>query len=140
MDERQTVHISPRGTTAFAMCATRLLVSLSLVISGILWLIGKNEEESMSKYRKKPIEIEAVQWKTFGDHPAVEAGWIDPIRGTILLPGQRHLAARSEKTAIIKTLEGWHEVRPGDWIIAGIKGELYPCKPDIFELTYEAVQ
>lgn len=39
----------------------------------------------------------------------------------------------------IKTLEGDHRAEPGDWIIQGVKGELYPCKPDIFELTYEAI-
>jgi hypothetical protein len=39
----------------------------------------------------------------------------------------------------IGTLEGPHEVTPGDWIIRGVKGEFYPCKPDIFEATYEAV-
>ena len=38
----------------------------------------------------------------------------------------------------IGTLEGPHEVTPGDWIIRGVKGEFYPCKPDIFEMTYEA--
>lgn len=69
------------------------------------------------KFRKKPVVIDATQWFKHGDHPAVtplagEFGWI-------------------------KTLEGGHEVTPGDWIITGIKGEHYPCKPDIFAMTYE---
>lgn len=76
----------------------------------------------MSKFRKKPVVIEAVQWFKLGDHPAVEQdanivcefGWV-------------------------KTLEGDHIVSPGDWIITGVKGEHYPCKPDIFEATYERV-
>jgi len=42
-------------------------------------------------------------------------------------------------SVFISTLEGTHEAKRGDWIIKGIKGELYPCKPDIFEATYEAV-
>ena len=42
-------------------------------------------------------------------------------------------------SAFIETLEGRMEAKPGDWIIRGVKGELYPCKPDIFEATYEAV-
>ena len=42
-------------------------------------------------------------------------------------------------SAFIPTLEGTHEARKGDWIIKGIQGELYPCKPDIFEATYELV-
>lgn len=50
--------------------------------------------------------------------------------GTIVLGG---------RTVIIKTLEGTHHAAPGDWIICGIAGEIYPCKPDIFELTYEEV-
>ena len=41
--------------------------------------------------------------------------------------------------AYVETLEGRHGVRPGDWIITGIKGERYPCRPDIFEATYEPV-
>ena len=40
----------------------------------------------------------------------------------------------------IDTLEGWFDVTPGDWIITGVNGERYPCKPDIFEKTYEAVE
>jgi len=41
---------------------------------------------------------------------------------------------------LIHTLEGTHQANPGDYIIRGVKGELYPCKPDIFELTYEAAE
>lgn len=72
------------------------------------------------KFRKKPVVIEATQWFKNGDHPHVKEyngnfGWVD-------------------------TLEGGHIVTPGDWIITGVKGEHYPCKPDIFELTYEPVE
>ena len=61
--------------------------------------------------------------------------WLEPIaraagRWPLKYVGQ---------SLIIPTLEGDHEARPGDWIIMGIKGEIYPCKPDIFEQTYEAV-
>lgn len=49
------------------------------------------------------------------------------------------MGLRSPTRYFIRTLEGHHEVSPGDWIITGVKGERYPCKPDIFELTYEAV-
>ncbi len=75
------------------------------------------------KYRKKPVVIEATQWFKMGDHPAVEPPF-KPV-GTVL--------------GWIKTLEGGHIVKPGDFIITGVKGEHYPCKPDIFELTYEEV-
>jgi hypothetical protein len=77
------------------------------------------------KYRKKPIIIEATQWFKHGDHPKVEvylAGPGDIVFGSIL------------------TLEGGHIVTPGDFIITGIKGEHYPCKPDIFHATYEKVE
>lgn len=75
------------------------------------------------KFRKKPVVIEAVQWFENGDHPAVEAFFPhDPERVNY---------------GWIKTLEGGHIVTPGDWIITGVHGEHYPCKPDIFEMTYE---
>ena len=70
------------------------------------------------KYRKKPVVIEATQWFKDGDHPAVYPSGFS-------------------KYYYIETLEGAHDVRAGDWIITGVKGEHYPCKPDIFELTYE---
>lgn len=72
----------------------------------------------MPKFRKKPVVIEASQWWKHGDHPAVEK--MDNGGG------------------FVRTLEGSHIVTPGDWIITGVKGEYYPCKPDIFEITYEA--
>jgi hypothetical protein len=74
------------------------------------------------KFRKKPVVIEATQWFKHGDHPAVELG--------VAYNGRPY----------VKTLEGDHLVTPGDWIITGVKGEHYPCKPDIFEATYEAVE
>lgn len=73
------------------------------------------------KFRKKPIVIEATQWFKDGDHPKVQCS---PWNGRVF----------------IDTLEGDHTVTPGDWIITGVKGEHYPCKPDIFEMTYEAVE
>lgn len=81
----------------------------------------------MAKYRKKPIVIEAVQWH----------GWKEgPHNLGIKLIRAKSLSRRGR----IGTLEGGHEVTPGDWIITGIKGEKYPCKPDIFEATYEKVE
>ena len=79
----------------------------------------------MSKFRKKPVVIEATQWFKDGDHPAVR-----PSRFTQV----------TKRVGVIDTLEGEMTVTPGDWIITGVKGEHYPCKPDIFEATYEAVE
>ncbi len=75
------------------------------------------------KFRKKPVVIEATQWFKMGDHPQV-------IEATL----------SGMPIGLIETLEGDHIVSPGDWIITGIKGEHYPCKPDIFEATYEPVE
>lgn len=76
------------------------------------------------KFRKKPVVIEATQWFKDGDHPMVDFHGQDDTGRAMYS---------------IQTLEGRHVVTPGDWIIRGVKGEYYPCKPDIFEMTYEPV-
>jgi hypothetical protein len=86
------------------------------------------------KFRKKPVVIEATQWFKDGDHPAVVMR--DTYAQKKISPGITYLG----KVAVIKTLEGEHIVTPGDWIITGVKGEHYPCKPDIFEMTYETLE
>jgi hypothetical protein len=78
----------------------------------------------MAKFRKKPVVIDAVQWFKDGDHPAVVRK-TDPDRYA------------DEGVPWVPTLEGGHVVTPGDWIITGVQGEHYPCKPDIFAQTYE---
>ena len=88
------------------------------------------------KFRKKPIVIEASQWLKMGDHPAVEQfPW-----GRAITKAEGYPDYHPLNRGIIQTLEGDHEVCPGDWIITGVKGEHYPCKPDIFKMTYEAVE
>jgi hypothetical protein len=79
------------------------------------------------KYRKKPVVIEATQWFKDGDHPAVEWKTVN-----------QHMCVGM--FFYIKTLEGYMEVNPGDYIITGVVGETYPCKPDIFEMTYEVAE
>lgn len=88
----------------------------------------------MPIYRKKPVEIEARQ---FGmerlDQQEILADWCNgKLRGIKLEP--------TERVIQIQTLEGEIEAKFGDWIIRGVKGEFYPCKPDIFEATYEYVR
>ena len=118
----------------------------------------------MSRFRKRPVVIDATQWFKNGDHPMDH----DPIG--IEKPSAMDLAKYSEYLSFegkvvryfrhpevdgkklcqhcgeamvahgwIDTLEGGHIVCPGDWIITGVAGEHYPCKPTIFEATYEAV-
>lgn len=97
----------------------------------------------MAKYRKKPVEIEAMQW----DGTAKGAG---PIIDWILASGSRSARyhepdERSDCGAkaydppriAIDTLEGVITASPGDYIIRGVQAEHYPCKPDIFAATYE---
>ena len=89
------------------------------------------------KYRKKPITVEASRWFKDGDLPEV-------VKFRERFPGDlQNYCQRCQKNldshGWIETLEGGYVVCPGDWIITGIKNEKYPCKPDIFEATYELV-
>ncbi len=89
----------------------------------------------MSKFRKKPIVIEAEQF-----YPDITP-WPEGVRAVEFIGGENNRHADLKSTNhngwFINTLEGGHEVTPGDWIITGIAGEVYPCKPDIFEATYD---
>ncbi len=86
----------------------------------------------MAKYRKKPVVIEATQWFKLGDHLYV--GEYCHRCGPKLC---QHCGERKDRHGWVDTLEGGHIVCQGDWIITGVQGERYPCKPDIFEETYE---
>jgi hypothetical protein len=82
----------------------------------------------MAKFRKKPVVIEAIPY--YGAHSAdvMAAAWGHPfVEATVV----------GEGAMSIKTLEGTLFVSEGDFIIKGVKGEFYPCKPDIFAATYE---
>ena len=99
----------------------------------------------MSKFRKKPIVIDAVQWNGGNVEvvlPFIQDGKPDlshlPSDGMHVTPGIGHTVPTGELH--IPTLEGVLTAKPGDWIIRGVKGEFYPCKPDIFAATYEAVE
>lgn len=81
----------------------------------------------IKQYRKKPVVIEAVQWT--GRNKAEVQDFVS-----------RHLYEdAAHRRIIIPTLEGDHIASTGDYIIKGVHGEFYPCKPDIFEKTYEEV-
>lgn len=88
----------------------------------------------MPKFKKKPVIISAERWFKKGDVPEV-----------VLYSGRLQMKCDicgqyESDHGIIGTLEGSHIVCPGDWIITGIHGYLSPCKPDIFEKTYERVE
>ena len=79
----------------------------------------------MAKYRKKPVVIEAIQWT--GHNISDICKFTDRDVNHLIVGGQLYIA----------TLEGVHRASVGDFIIKGVKGEFYPCKPDIFAQTYE---
>lgn len=109
----------------------------------------------MPRYRKKPIIIEAEQWFKNGDHSKDACEIFDAGRGPFQGEGKvvryyrhpkidgqnrcEHCGNIMHLHGWIDTLEGGHNVCPGDWIITGVKGEIYPIKNDIFEQTYESV-
>ncbi len=78
----------------------------------------------MNKFRKKPVVVEAVQWFQGDEHEAVSR-FVDEDNNYVLYG--------------IETLEGFMQLRSSDWIIKGVKGEFYPCRSDIFVMTYEPV-
>lgn len=96
----------------------------------------------MAYFRKKPVVIEAIQWTgenlyevmTFtGKHPRWDE-WFSDFHAY-------ETYVRNDRSVFkIKTLEGTMDASPGDWIIRGVSGEHYPCKPDIFAATYDAVE
>lgn len=123
----------------------------------------------MSAYRKKPVVIEATQWFKNGDHPLdydADHTGLDEGGNIRIFTGAERRANKREGDVVrffrrpdvpgdkpceqcgkphhvhgwIDTLEQGHRVCPGDWIITGVAGERYPCKPAIFEATYEAVE
>tara|TARA_R110000868_G_scaffold350691_4_gene611997 strand:- start:3576 stop:3848 length:273 start_codon:yes stop_codon:yes gene_type:complete len=83
------------------------------------------------KYRKKPVEIEAVQWVSDNIEQVYEM-----LGDNLIINTDED---KDEVKHFINTLEGKMEMSWGDYIIKGVKGEFYPCKPDIFELTYEKI-
>lgn len=121
----------------------------------------------MSRFRKKPVEVEASQWFKNGDHPrdytetheGFEQGdlrffkpeerrmlnWEGDVVRYYRRPDDdprrscQHCTHMMHDHGWIDTQEGGHIVCPGDWVITGVAGEHYPCKPDIFAKTYEPV-
>ncbi len=82
------------------------------------------------KFRKRPVEVTAIRWD----------GNLSTLIDISAIAGKRTVARTEEGTLTIDTLEGVMTGNIGDWIIQGVKGEIYPCKPDIFDATYEQVR
>lgn len=97
----------------------------------------------MPKFRKKPVVVEAFQitretrWDN-RDWPSwLNMTWQKDCEVRALFPDQE---AAPDGELFIYTLEGVHIASLGDWIIQGVNGEIYPCKPDIFQKSYEAAE
>ena len=84
------------------------------------------------KFRKRPVVVDAVQFKS-GDVKEI-------VNFLGYIPDMNFSGTGEPQEICIKTLEGELWALRGDWIIKGIKGECYPCKPDIFKTTYELVE
>ena len=93
------------------------------------------------RYRKLPVEIEAIQWIIPFEGCLGTAGDIlDFCQGKANLVASLNMPNESDIQYIkIETLEGCMKANVGDWIIKGVNGEFYPCKPDIFVKTYESI-
>lgn len=90
----------------------------------------------MAKFRKKPVVIEAITFEefvAFAKETTQEPHWHIPYQGV-------NITQENEERYIIPTLEGNHNFTPEDMLITGVQGEIYPCKKDIFEATYEAFE
>jgi hypothetical protein len=86
------------------------------------------------RYRKKPVVVDAIRWDGGVEEATTIIDWVLDGDGT----ARYHEAVNTVPEEIaIDTLEGTMNAQVGDWIIRGVKGEFYPCKPDVFELTYE---
>ncbi len=82
----------------------------------------------MPFFTKKPVTIEARQ------HDGSSSSAVEIVRWIVLCNREAQFA---DNKLTIETLEGTHMANPGDWIIKGVAGEFYPCKPEIFDQTYE---
>lgn len=88
------------------------------------------------KFRKKPVVVEAMQYEASVPSALRIEAWVNShSKERICVRRDGHL-----NVIDIFTLEGWMSASVGDWIIKGIEGEFYPCKPEIFEATYEPVE
>lgn len=93
----------------------------------------------MAKYRKKPVVIEAITFDELVEHgKSSGANIVNGMPWSFTYLGHA-ITHENDKCYLIPTLEGTMCFQPGDMLITGVGGEIYPCKPDIFEATYEPV-
>lgn len=93
------------------------------------------KEARPTKFRKKPVEVEAFKFTRYNDAEVLRWMGVDPDREF----GPDWKAYSAIGGIVIRTLEGEMLASPGDWVVRGVHGEFYPVKPAIFEATYEEV-
>ena len=84
-------------------------------------------------YQKKPVRVQALQWRPASPNE------VKNITKWFII-NDVNVMFEADDTLSLPTLEGTMTAQPGDWVIRGVQGEFYPCKPDIFEATYERVR
>ncbi|WP_415395178.1 hypothetical protein ACMTN4_07360 [Rhodococcus globerulus] len=103
---------------------------------------------NVQKFRKKPVEIEAMELRGGNSRMMDVYRWVESNIGSTYPPcddfdhdeGTTGITIDpADGQIVIRTLEGDMKATPGDWIIRGVQGEFYPCKPDIFAATYDSV-
>lgn len=132
------------GPSVCAKCWDEKLAEIKQ-LKAILELIGRTtlpeRKPPVTKFRKKPVVIEAFQMTEARRHDRSEdPDWLQEAfkKGESFIPDKGAIwPASPTGNLLISTLEGDMEVSTNDWIIRGVQGELYPCKPDIFKATYE---
>ena len=116
-----------------------LIGGINLKYKQIDWLHEMKEKienkKSVMKFKKKPVTIEAIQWT--GENIAEI---IEFVKGDVRIDAELNDGQTSRRELHINTLEGVMHASKGDWIIKGVQGEFYPCKPDIFEKTYDPAE
>jgi hypothetical protein len=92
------------------------------------------------KYRKKPVVIEAITFDELVEHGKSQGVPISNGMPWSFMYAGHPITHENDGCYLIPTLEGTHQMRRGDMLITGVKGEIYPCKSDIFAATYEAAE
>lgn len=94
----------------------------------------------MGKFRKKPVEIEAITFDELVQYGKDNSGNIVNGMPWSFNYNGHPITHKNDNCYLIPTLEGTHNMTPNDMLITGVQGEIYPCKLDIFNATYEAVE
>ena len=94
----------------------------------------------MAKFRKKPVVIEAITFEELVAHGLAQGAHTHNGMPWSFTYGGQHITHENDDCYLVPTLEGTMRFNRGDMLITGVKGEIYPCKPDIFAATYDSAE